>query len=298
MTVGILLGLLTATCWGIGDLCVRAAGRTTSAFTALAASQLIALPALLLVGWPSGQIRLAGQSWQIITLTAAISLVNLLGGWLLYRAFTHGTISILSPIVSAFAVVTAALAFLSGERLAVAPLLGIVLAIAGVVVASISRPAKPTVIASGHRHSVMTGVPEAIGAMLSFGVGYWALKLVVPSLGGLTTVLVGRMVSFVVVGALALLLVARSGGLGAGLGGFRQRRLWAFMVPSVLLDLVANIAYNAGITVAPTSIVVTISSLFSAVTVVLAWIFLRERLALWQWAGVVGILTGIALVSM
>ena len=70
-----------------------------------------------------------------------------------------------------------------------------------------------------------------------------------------------------------------------------------WVAPVALLDTAANIAYNLGIATALTSIVSVLSSLFSAVTVLLAALFLGERLARWQWAGVVAILLGIALVS-
>ncbi len=73
---------------------------------------------------------------------------------------------------------------------------------------------------------------------------------------------------------------------------------WLFVAPVGLLDTAANVAYNLGITVALTSVVVVLASLFSAVTVLLAWIFLREWLAGWQWLGVTAILVGIALVNV
>jgi uncharacterized membrane protein len=47
-----------------------------------------------------------------------------------------------------------------------------------------------------------------------------------------------------------------------------------------------------------TSIVAVISSLFSAVTAPLAWIFLRERLSHWQWVGILTTFLDIALVSL
>ena len=72
---------------------------------------------------------------------------------------------------------------------------------------------------------------------------------------------------------------------------------WPWVVGVAVLDTAANVAYNLGITVSLTAVVSVISSLFSAVTVLLAWVFLRERLARWQWAGVGAILVGILLVS-
>ena len=65
-----------------------------------------------------------------------------------------------------------------------------------------------------------------------------------------------------------------------------------------LLDTLAFVAFNLGIGSAYTSIVTALASLFSAVTVLLAWAILRERLAPAQWAGVAVILAGVLLVSL
>jgi uncharacterized membrane protein len=73
---------------------------------------------------------------------------------------------------------------------------------------------------------------------------------------------------------------------------------WRWIIPGSILDISANVAYNIGVTGALTSIVATLSSLFTAVTVALAWVFLRERLARTQWIGVAFILVGIALVNL
>jgi uncharacterized membrane protein len=78
----------------------------------------------------------------------------------------------------------------------------------------------------------------------------------------------------------------------------RGGRFWMWIIPAGALDVSANIFYNIGVTRALTSIVVTLSSLFTAFTVLLAWIFLRERLVRQQWAGVALILLGIVLVNV
>jgi uncharacterized membrane protein len=45
------------------------------------------------------------------------------------------------------------------------------------------------------------------------------------------------------------------------------------------------------------SVVSVLASLYGAVTVLLAWIFLRERLEISQWFGIAMIFAGIVLVS-
>jgi uncharacterized membrane protein len=46
------------------------------------------------------------------------------------------------------------------------------------------------------------------------------------------------------------------------------------------------------------SVVSVLASLYGAVTVLLAWIFLRERLDMSQWFGIVMIFVGVVLVSL
>ncbi|HEU5439664.1 MAG TPA: EamA family transporter [Ktedonobacterales bacterium] len=163
------------------------------------------------------------------------------------------------------------------------------------------------------------GVPEAVGATLIFGVAYWALRFVTPVLGGATSALLAKIADLVAMAmvTVGLALLGRGSWLcGArapvpsrsavsmapappeGPGGPLTSAFFGWVVALGLLDTAANTFYNVGVTQALTSIVAILSSLFSAVTVLLAWIFLHERLARWQWAGVAAILAGVALVSV
>ena len=71
----------------------------------------------------------------------------------------------------------------------------------------------------------------------------------------------------------------------------------ALAVGAAAADTMAWLAYIAGTESSYATIVTALASLFSVVTVLLAWRFLRERLAVHQWAGVAAILCGILLVS-
>jgi drug/metabolite transporter (DMT)-like permease len=153
-------------------------------------------------------------------------------------------------------------------------------------------------------------VPEVLVATAIFGVGYWALRFVTPAVGGAEVALIGKLtdlaaLSLLVAGGWVWRRHAWAPALAAGPRSAaptalapRGARFWWWMIPAGALDVSANIFYNIGITTALTSIVVTLSSLFTAFTVLLAWIFLRERLSRWQWGGVTLILAGIALVNV
>ena len=152
--------------------------------------------------------------------------------------------------------------------------------------------------------SLAPGLVEALGALLLFGVGYWALRYVVGPLGGYTTAFIGKaadLVALAVFGLTASLILARRAPGRAASFQIAARpapRFLLWVVPNALLDTAANVAYNLGIAGSLTSIVSVISSLFAAVTVLLAWIFLHERLTRWQWLGIAAIFAGVALVSM
>ena len=211
---------------------------------------------------------------------------------------------VLSPIASAFAVVSALLALLAGERPALLALLGALVLIVGVVIVShtqhepedegqkteddSSSILRPT--PSSFRRRLSPGVPEAVGVALCFGISFWALDFVTPALGILWPVLVLRIVEAVAV----VLFLLRRRTPPARL----TRSMAALVLAGAVLDTLAFVAFNLGIGSDYTAIVTALASLFSAVTVLLAWAILRERLAPAQWTGVAVILAGVLLVSL
>lgn len=312
MTSGILFGLTAALCWGIADFCARGATRIGGTFRTLLTIQIVAITALLVVDIPTGIVRLDGLPAKAMLAAAALNLIILAGAVLLYRAFAIGTLAIVSPIAASYAAITALLALLTGEQPTLAQLGGIVLTLAGVIVVS-ATPEQPKLehiqaietnkLAGRDRRVLAPGLAEALGAMLLFGIGYWAMRYVVVQLGGVTTAFIGKASDLIVLGALALLVPLTKNrskpSQAASRGSRRDISLFlAWVVPNALLDTGANIAYNVGITQALTSVVSVLASLFSPVTVLLAWIFLGERLTRWQWLGVIIIFAGIALVSL
>ena len=300
--MGILFGLAAAICWGVADFVVTRIARELGVAQAFFYVQVIGmgLIGLLLLANPALPAPTAG----IWLLVVGIGVFNMVGTLLLYRAFAIGTLAMVSPIASAFAVVSALLALLAGERPALLALLGALVLVGGVVIVSraqnetenegkrtkddssaILRPSS-----SVFRRRLPPGVPEAIGVALCFGVSFWALNFVTPALGILWPVLVLRIVEAIAV----VLFLLRRRTPPARL----TRGMAALVLAAAALDTLAFVAFNLGISSAYTSVVTALASLFSAVTVLLAWAILRERLAPMQWAGVAIILAGVLLVSL
>ena len=308
MQNGILLGLTAALCWGVGDFCARGASHAGGTFRTLLLMNLTACAGLGFIGAATGLLRFTHPSFAALIAAAVVNLAILAGAFLLYRAFVVGVLSLVSPIAASFAALTALLAILSGEHPSAAQLAGIVVTVAGVTLTS-TVPGHPAAVAKAKQTKgllgLQPGVAESIIAMIIFGVSYWLLRFIVARLGGVQTAFIGKLVD-----AIMLSLVAGGALLVSRLRTFRSpiralpdsrsatRRLILFAGANAILDTSANVAYNLGIASALTSVVSVLSSLFSAVTVLLAAVFLHDRLSRWQWAGVVAILVGVALVSV
>jgi len=302
--MGVLFGLAAAVCWGGADFLITPLTRRIGAAQAmfyLQAGGLLTTGGLLLArpGAPASSVSI----WAF---TVGISIVNMIGTLLLYRAFAIGTLALVSPIASGFAVVTALLALAAGERPAPTALLGALLLIGGVAVVSRTPGQREPAPLAGNRapgaaHAASpssanyyllfpAGVPEAVGVVFCFGFYFWALDLVTPALGILWPVLATRAVELVA----ALLILAGRRTMPARL----SRAAWGLALLAALFDTLAFVAFNMGIGSAYTTIVTALASLFSAVTVLLAWVFLRERLSAGQWVGVLSILAGVLLVTI
>jgi len=331
MTSGVLLGLTAALCWGVADVFMRGASRMSGVFLTLLYTEIVAVVGFLIAAGPLGLLTFTHATPGALLAAAALNLIILGGAGLLYRAFAVGTLALVSPLAASFAAVTTLLSLFSGERPTLLAGLGLALTLVGVIVASLVPSPQPhdkpaAVIPPSHRYGkgarglglLAPGVPEVLGAVLIFGVAYWALRYVTPIVGGVQVAFIGKLVDLVALLALAGIVAlasatrpraSRAAGHGGSVASARSalaatyrlrlppRLFWLFITPGALLDTAANVAYNIGVTGALTSVVATISSLFSAVTVLLAWVFLKERLAGWQWLGVGAILVGVALIN-
>jgi uncharacterized membrane protein len=157
--LGILFGILSATFWGVGDFLITLLTRRVGTRWALLAIQALSLGAwgLILVGrFAPVPGTLSPALWAILLATGVC---HVLGLAFVYRAFEIGNLAIVSPISSAFAVVTAALSLLSGERLPALVLLGSGLLVVGVTLATRAPSTGPSTHA-------LRGVPEALASAM------------------------------------------------------------------------------------------------------------------------------------
>lgn len=293
--MGILLGLATALCWGSADLFARFATRKIGTFRTMLYMQICGFTLLTLVMRPLGGWGplFNGSGWQSWAWGIAAGLLNTMATLALYRSFEIGKLSIVAPISASYPVLTILLSAFTGERLTAARLAGLLLTIAGVVLvargeheADEANPLDGAKLSGKRRLGVEWALLSAVG----FGVMFWLLGLrVVPMLASAPSVWVIRLTS-VFATAAAILMFRQS--MAAPL---RRDVPWIFGVG--LLDTSAYVFNNFGMMREQTSVVSVLASLYGAVTVGLAAVFLRESVSRVQWMGIAAIFVGIVLIS-
>ncbi|MEO1440799.1 MAG: DMT family transporter, partial [Chloroflexota bacterium] len=268
-------------------------GRQTTqvlgAVSALLFSQLISFCTILAYLLVSGELitRIDGSQWQWWAWSAFAATIHTMSLIMMFRSFETGVLAVVAPIAGSYSAITVFLSYLSGEQLIPPQIIGIAMAITGVALIAI----KPT--PAGEPRRLMGGVGWAMGAAIGFGLGYWIIGFqVTPFLGGVTHVLVVRTSSlfwlslfFFVTGKRNLFVVPPN-----------WRIFWLIVAASTCANL-AYVANNIGYITGQVSIVSVLASMNSAVAVLLAWQFLKERLQLTQWAGISCVLIGVALIS-
>ncbi|MDX2007736.1 MAG: EamA family transporter [Meiothermus sp.] len=289
--MGIVFGLLSALGWGLGDFVSRFASRQLGAYRTVFYFNLIGLAGVGLYVLLSGELvrRLEGGTPSAWLWLLAASVTGNIASLALFKAFEHGVLALVSPISSSYSALTTALAVLSGERLGTVQWIGLGVVLLAIVLASVHLDEHPHPVRK-HR-GLPPGVGWALLASLCFGLTYWMLGFyVVPALGSFVPNVVSTLVGLG-------LLWAASGPMKERLT-LPPRGSWGLLALIAFLLNFGAIVNNLGLEVAEVSVVTVVSSLYTALTVLLASVFLRERLAKHQWAGVGLALVGIGLVNL
>ena len=314
---GIGFGLMAAVCWGVGDYVVTNLARRVGTPRAMAFVQtfsllcwivLLLLPAQLLWGresvslW-SGFYERIGQ-WPAWAWMIMAGVCHVVGIALSYRAFEIGTLALVAPISSSFAIVTAVLSTNTRETLPPAVMAGVGLLLLGIVLAT-RTPATPDETNKG-----LKGVPEALGSALAYGVMFWmmepgeeklgpVLPLIVLKIMATASALIGSSIAFGAKNKSQTANTVDESSSSASLPDIGSPILWmALAITVALLDSFAWLSYSAGDRTGSTTIVTALASLFSVVTILLAWLLFKDRLARLQWAGIAIILAGVLIVSV
>jgi len=287
--MGVLFGLLTALAWGSSDFVARFATRRIGSLRTTLYMQLTGFLLLTVcLPWVGGWGHLLdGSGWQPWAWGVVAGIFNGVASLALYRSFEVGKMSVVAPVSASYPALTVVLSLFSGERLTVVRAAGIGLILVGVLAVARGE----SISAEPAEHKSSSGIGWAMLSAIGFGILFWLLGTrIVPAVGFAATVWMIRLTSSLLT-AIVLL------GGGQTLAPPREFSTSGMLVLMGLLDTGAFVLNNRGMLLDQVSVVSVLASLYGAVTVLFAAIFLRERLARSQWLGIVAIFAGIVLIS-
>jgi drug/metabolite transporter (DMT)-like permease len=260
----VVLALAASSCWGAADFLGGLQSRRVPVVVVLAVVQGTGLALVLIVIAVTAE-PFPGQRAALLSVVAGAAGVLALGCF--YRALSIGTMSIVAPISATGVALPVVVGVATGDALSTIVSVGLVVTVAGVVLASRESHADPDRAAAA-RLSIVLALLAAVG----FG-SYFVMSDVAADDSVLWLLALSRIAPVPV-----LVTLARARGMRPP-----PRR-------SVLLLVLAN-------TEGALSIVAVVGSLYPVITVVLARAVLGERIAPVQAAGVGIALAGVAMIA-
>lgn len=269
-----LLAGLSSLLWGIADFLGGYFSRKIKVSFVLLISQFFGLLSVALYAW------LAGESWTIEALPFAslAGTTGLLGLMFFYSALSTGPMGIVSPIAALGAVVPVAYGYSQGEAPSSIQWIGILIAIAGVTLAS-----------GPELTGEVSARPIVLAALAAVSFGSCLIFLAKGGSYSVTTTAIGMRVQSVAM-LFLFVLVAKSFTKVQGSG-----LLWLAVIG--VFDIGANVSLTIAAQSGLLSLVGMLGSLYPVITVLLARLVLKERLRSVQYVGVAIALSGVVAIA-
>ena len=266
-------GFASAACWGTSNFAARLSGRAIGPLNSLMAMTLIGALVMSLWLWLREAPLIwdpAGLYWLVL-----IGISNAVGMLSLYAGLSRGPVSIASPVVASSPAFVVAGGLLLGIVPTPVQLIGMAGIMTGVWI----------VARSGHRESglragesgVALTVVYALGAAILFACSLFMAREAVPIYGALQVVWVGRGLSLVIL--IGFMLATRT-------RVDMPMRWWPALVAQGILDTVGMIAIFEGSVGDGAPLASVGAAPVSIIVVILARVFLRERIPPIQWFGI------------
>jgi hypothetical protein len=273
--VGVLLALLSGMMWGTADFLGGTLSRRLPAIAVVIGSQACAAVLMVVIATVTGSWDSAHDyiPWGI-----AAGASGLAGLGLFYTALAQGTMGIVSPIAAMGVLVPIGLGLFLGQVPNGGQILGIIVAIIGIVLAS-----------GPELSGASSARPVVLSALAAIGFGVSLACIAQGSQTSVVMTMTTMRLTSVTIG-IGLFLVVRN------FGGMRPRD-----VPMLTLtggfDVFANVGYGFASQIALLPVVAVLGSLYPVATIMLAWRVHHERLMPVQYVGVTVALLGVVMIS-
>ena len=292
LDISIISGLVAMFSWGIADFIQSKVVRQMGSYKTMYIGNIVWIIFVLPLAF---FISLKISITNLILLFVG-SVMQVFAIYNFYQSMKIGEVSIVTPISGSYSIITVLmLLLLLGQKLNLMTISAIFILIIGIILTSTDLKKIK------HIHTVK-GVKEAVIALLMWGSYFFFVEVVAkditfflhfPATDGLTVFFY----SGVFIGFSSLIFSILHKGQ-TKLRDLKKNNIFWFVLVAQLIYTVAWAVINYGVSVGNTALITTISSLYPAITVILALIFYKEKLVLNQKIGILIILIGLILISL
>ncbi len=284
--LSILSGIAGMFGWGLYDFLGGVFAKQIGPYKSFFWSQLAGLASILLLGFlvtPSMDVPLG-----VMFLFPVAAVLYSAGYLFFFKGFEIGNLSIVAATMNLWAVFTMLFAFtFMGQRLSAIQTVGVLMILAGVTLASLNWSE-----IQGRRFQLSSGVKEAIAGAFFFGI-YWNVsEIIVEEVGWLVSTALIKL-GIVVFMLLFSILSKR----GMGLAGTAGKNIFAIFVIG-MVEAGAVAVVNYGLTIGDAILITPIASALSIVTILLAIIFLKDKITKPQGLGIATAVVGIVVTGI
>ncbi len=282
----VLLGALTAFCWGTSDYLSRSSSNKVGHYRTTVYMHVVSITILILLLpflTPNFNVSL-----DLLLILVALSALNFFAFIFLYRGFHVGVVSVVAPIAYAYPIVTTVFAVaVLGAVLTEFRTLALAGVILGVILLSTKFSELKKYLRGGGLAKVTPGVDSALLAAISFGSVYVGLGFVTPLVGYALPVLFLRGLGALFGFAFAPLLKQDV--------RLRRDSINRVIFSMGLLETVGLLSFNFGVAFGSSTlpVVAALSGMGGAFATVYAMTLLREKLELNQLAGILLSVAGV-----
>lgn len=279
--LSIFLGICGMFGWGIYDFLGGVFSKKIGSFKSLFWSQLAGLISILLLAFIfKTEINI---SILAIILFPIASIVYSAGYLFFFKGFEKGNVSIIAATMNLWAVFTMLFAFIfMGQRLTTTQTIGVFMIIAGATLASIDWSG-----IGNQKLRLSLGVKEAFLGAFFFGVFWNISEIISEEIGWLLTTLI---VKFGI--AIFLLVFSFTVKQEIGLINISTKTKNMILLMGII-EVGAVALVNYGLTIGDAILITPIASALSVATIMLAVIFLKDKVSKFQGIGVCMAIVGI-----
>lgn len=282
--LSILFGLGAALGWGAGDFTGGLASRKTGAYRTVLYGEVIGVVLLLVIVQVSGESLPNLKIWLLAMLAGALGTVGLM---LLYHSMTLGLMSIATPVSALLAAALPVLVGIFKEGLPeILTVFGFGFALFAVWMISQGEGGVTNTLRVAHLADLKLPLLAGIG----FGF-YLVLMHEATSAGAVIWPMVASRSGGMILIVLYMLVTRASWKV-------EDTSAWPIITLNGLLDISGNVFFILAGQTGRLDVAAVLSSLFPGATVMLAWIFLKERLTRNQWIGIGSALIAIVLMTI